>query len=83
MHAGWLTVVAALALVVGGCAGQDGGTDTGAGPTPEPSQSAGVNGSVLVATSSGTQRYPIQADGSLGEPINVTGLGSVIDGWGG
>lgn len=83
MHAGWLTVVAALALVVGGCAGQDGGTDTSAGPTPEPSQSAGVNGSVLVATSSGTQRYPIQADGSLGEPINVTGLGSVIDGRGG
>lgn len=83
MRAGWMTVVAALALVVGGCAERDGGTGTSTGPSSEPSQVASANGSVLVATDSGTQRYPIQADGSLGEPVNVTGLGSVIDGRGG
>jgi hypothetical protein len=83
MRARWMTVVAAVALVVGGCADQDGGTDTSTGPSPEPSQSADVNGSVLIATSSVTQRYPIKADGSLGAPISVTGLGSVLDGRGG
>jgi hypothetical protein len=77
-----MTVVAAVALVVGGCADEDGGAGPSTGPIPEPSQSADVNGSVLIATSSGTQRYPIQADGSLGEPISVTGLGSVLDGRG-
>jgi len=84
MRARWMTLVAALALVLGGCDEHDGDTGPNTGPSAgarsHSSQSASTNGSVLVATSSGAQRYPIQADGSLGDPVSVTRLGSVIDG---
>lgn len=74
----WLCAIGVVALVMGGCAGQDEGTAASGSPTP----AASGNGSVYLGTGSGVRRYPIEMDGSLGSATDFSLDGNVVDGRG-
>lgn len=67
--------IGVVAVLVGGCAGQDEGAAVSGSPAP----AASGNGAVYLGTGSGVQRYAIQADGSLGAGTDFAVAGTVVD----